>query len=62
MNDCRFGVSPVNNPDPDPDSECKFIKERVDQGAKRDKDWLGHIKLPKIMQQVDQDRVVQGAS
>ena len=45
MNDCRFGVSPVNNPDPDPDpdqdSECEFIKERVDQGAKRDKVQVG---------------------
>ena len=41
MNNCRFGVSPVNNPDPDPDSECEFIKERVDQGAKRDKVQVG---------------------
>ena len=34
-------VSPVNNPDPDPDSECEFIMERVDQGAKRDKVQVG---------------------
>ena len=24
MNDCRFGVSPVNYPDPDPDPELFF--------------------------------------
>ena len=27
MSDCRFGVSPVNYPDPDPDPDClvKYI-------------------------------------
>ena len=25
MNDCRFGVSPVNYPDPDPDPVCVFM-------------------------------------
>ena len=25
MSDCRFGVSPVNYPDPDPDKVCMFV-------------------------------------
>ena len=25
MSDCRFGVSPVNYPDPDPDPHCNLI-------------------------------------
>ena len=29
MSDCRFGVSPVNNPDPDPDPEDNGSWENV---------------------------------
>ena len=31
MSDCRFGVSPVNHPDPDPDPEdCSECTDPVD--------------------------------
>ena len=28
MSDCRFGVSPVNYPDPDPGMFCKLSSQR----------------------------------
>ena len=31
MNDCRFGVSPVNYPDPDPDPEKMYIKSDIEE-------------------------------
>ena len=38
MSDCRFGVSPVNYPDPDPDLE---VEERHDSTRPDEKDHIG---------------------
>ena len=48
MSDCRFGVSPVNYPDPDPDvSRTIFHWKCIDMHAWiiQQFDWLGFLSI-----------------